>query len=74
MHSSGMRTLVDRIPASTVAGGVCTCGGGDTCPGTPPPVNRMTDRQLLKHNLRKLRLRVVKIEKSTIKVGEFCLK
>ena len=23
---------------------VCTCPEGCTCPGTPPPVNRMTDR------------------------------
>ena len=28
----------------TYAGG-CTCLGG-TCPGTPPTVNRMTDRQV----------------------------
>ena len=45
--------------------GRCTCPGWCTCPGgcipacngadTPcPPVNRMTDRQVLKHNLHKL--------------------
>ena len=54
----------------------CTCEGvylpwGCTCPGSVPaqgrylprysPMNRMTDRQVLKHNLRKLRLRAVKI-------------
>ena len=45
--------LVDRIPACTVggvylSGGVYLPGGVSawecTCPGTPPSVNRMTDR------------------------------
>ena len=31
-----------------------------TCTEADPPVNRMTDRQVLKHNLCKLRLRAVK--------------
>ena len=47
-----------RLPAWQGAG--CTCPGG-TCPGTPPPL--WTDRHLWKHNLRKLRLGAVTIQK-----------
>ena len=68
--------LVDRIPACTARGGVCQGWGGGVFQGvsargrggmcippcngadTPPP---WTDRHLSKYNLRKFRLRAVKI-------------
>ena len=54
MHSSGMRTARlltvsehvlwrGGVPARR---GVPALAGEGTCPGTPPPVNRMTDRQV----------------------------
>ena len=56
------RPLVDPIPACTGQGGCLRRGVADTprTKGRHPP---WTDRHLWKHNLRKLRLRPVKIDK-----------
>ena len=67
MHSSGIRTArLLTVSQHPLWPGGCTCPGG-TCQGVylpryPAPVNRMTDRHVYKHNLRKLRLRLVKME------------
>ena len=68
----GVCTCQGSVPARGVyLPGECTCQGvylpgGCTCPEGGgylpryfPPVNRMTDRQVSKHNLRKLHLRAV---------------
>ena len=42
--------------------GLLQVGGIPACTEADPPVDRMTDRQVLKHNLRKLRLWAVKMQ------------
>ena len=58
--SGGVPEWGGYLPGKCTCQGIpawgCTCLGG-ACPGTPP----WTDRHLWKHNLRKLRLRAVKI-------------
>ena len=65
MHSSVVRTALSS--GRLLGGGSASVHAGITPPSvgleTPrsrhPPVNRITDRQVYKHNLRKLRLRPV---------------